>query len=323
MHFCRCVLNNPKLGRGLQVRQEWRHVRSSIFLDTALVGTLKRDRRSFLSVRQCIDGSGSDPCTLEDVMSEVASDVVGVGPLGTVGVGSGDLVAAFLEYLANEKADVVGNMRFVPTSLSVESELKMLGLPIAPVTKDVDIFVDQADHVHVMDSDVYYIVGTGENGPQVGQPDVPTVLQVASTAPRITLLCKGAGLSSRLSGQLPIFIEGDEVEWEEYAEEIDDIFLGDGEVTRRSNSEDANTRGMPDPVITSDGNMILDVAFYKDLRLFGESVPYTDIIRAIEMVDGVVCTGLIRCSAATQEILVVHQVNMSDETCMFRTRKVS
>lgn len=266
--------------------------------------------------RQCMGSSASD---LQKVMSEVSQ---GIGQ-GTIAVGSGDLVAAFLEYLADQ--DDIGDVQFVPTSLSVESELKMLGLPKVSEAEHVDMFVDQADSVQVMGGDVYYIIGTGVNGPQVGQPDIPKVQQLARTASRVVLLTHHQGdiMSTRLSGQLPILIEGDELEWEEYAEEIDDVFLGDGEITRRSNNEDANTRGMPDPVITSDGHMILDVAFYNDLRLFGESVPYLDLVRTIEGIDGVICTGLVHCSSQCKKSITVHQIGGDPIACTLATTHVS
>ena len=272
------------------------------------------------SIQRKCTGSDSNACTLHEAMSEISAEI----RQGIVAVGSGDLVAAFLEHVATR--DDIGDVKFAPTSLSVESELKMLGLPRVSELGKVDVFVDQADHVHVVDGEVSYIVGTGENGPQVGQPDIPLVQRVAGSAPRVILLThqrQGDITSTRLSGQLPILIEGDELEWEEYAEEIDDIFLGDGEITRRSNSEDANTRGMPDPVITSDGNMILDVAFYKDLRLYGQSVPYSDIARAVEGVDGVVVTGLVQCQTQDKESITVHQIHTDDATtCILQTTRV-
>lgn len=262
----------------------------------------------FSSIQTQCTGSSSNPSTLEQAMSEISEGI----RQGTVAVGSGDLVAAFLEHMAN-KSDI-GDVKFAPTSFSVESELKMLGLPRDSEAQLVDVFVDQADRLHVVDGEVSYIVGTGQNGPQVGQPDIPAVQRMAGTASRIIILTYQTGdiSSTRLSGQLPILIEGDDLEWEECAEEVDDMFLGDGEITRRSNNEEANCRGMPDPVITSDGNMILDVAFYNDLRLYGESVPYRDITRAIEGIEGVVVSGLVHCSSRYKDSIIVHQVHGDD-----------
>lgn len=263
--------------------------------------TLHRSLSSFQI--QCA-GSRSNPSTFEEAVSEISDGI----RKGTVAVGSGDLVAAFLEHMA-EKRDI-GHVKFAPTSLSVESEIKMLGLPRDSEALWADVFIDQADQVHVTDGIVSYIVGTGQNGPQVGQPDIPVVQKMAGAARKIILLTHQSGdiTSTRLSGQLPILIEGDELEWEECAEEVDDMFLGDGEITRRSNNEEANCRGMPDPVITSDGDMILDVAFYKDLRLYGESVPYRDITRAIEGIEGVVVSGLVQCSSKYKDSITIYQV---------------
>ena len=79
-------------------------------------------RRTSSFKRQCTR-SDSNPTTLREAMSEISDGI----RQGTVAVGSGDLVAAFLEHMADR--DDIGDVTFAPTSLSVESELKMLGLP--------------------------------------------------------------------------------------------------------------------------------------------------------------------------------------------------
>lgn len=61
---------------------------------------------------------------------------------------------------------------------------------------------------------------------------------------------------------------------------------------RRSFDPDAGPRGGDYPVITKDGNMILDIAFYEGLKLFGEKVPSSRIVEEIEAVPGVVAHGL-------------------------------
>eukprot|EP00204_Picochlorum_oklahomense_P004987 CAMPEP_0118805350 /NCGR_PEP_ID=MMETSP1161-20130426/27119_1 /TAXON_ID=249345 /ORGANISM="Picochlorum oklahomensis, Strain CCMP2329" /LENGTH=68 /DNA_ID=CAMNT_0006734301 /DNA_START=278 /DNA_END=481 /DNA_ORIENTATION=- len=61
--------------------------------------------------------------------------------------------------------------------MAVSSECGLLGLAVSPLARDtaIDIHIDQADEVHVDRDRVYYIVGRGENGPQIGQPDIPCV----------------------------------------------------------------------------------------------------------------------------------------------------
>jgi len=120
--------------------------------------------------------------------------------------------------------------------------------------------------------------------------------------------------NSRLCGQLPVIIEGDSEtgdSWEEVAEEVDDVVVVDAEVTRRSHSVDANTRGNPDPVILSDGNMILDLMFYQGLQLFGDFVPYQELQEELEGIDGVVTCGLVCVSKKSNvEVYRVDDVGM-------------
>jgi ribose 5-phosphate isomerase A len=98
---------------------------------------------------------------------------------------------------------------------------------------------------------------------------------------------------------MAIVIESDD--WEETAEEIDDLFLGDAEVARRSFDPDANPRGGQSPVVTGNMHMILDVAFYEGLKLIGKPVSYEEIIQEIENVPGVVAIGLV--TGASRAIL--------------------
>ena len=226
-----------------------------------------------------------------------------------IGVGSGDLVAEFLRAssIIMEDRCFGSKVSFVPTSMSAASELKMLDLEVKTMAaaEHVDIFVDQPDQVHIVDPfNVYYIVGSGDNGLQIGQPDIKLVHQAAQSSTQWCLLThyQGDMRSARLSGQLSVLIDGDELEWEECAEEVDDIFLGDAEITRRSNSENANTRGFP--VITSENNMILDVLFYNDFRLYGQSEPYEIILDEMLGIEGVVTTGLI---GPSKKPVVIHQ----------------
>ena len=86
--------------------------------------------------------------------------------------------------------------------------------------------------------------------------------------------------------------------WEEIAEELDDMFLGDAEVRRRSVKPEAGPRGGDAPVITGEGNFLLDVQFYDGLKLFGEDAEYGKIAEEIGAVAGVVAHGLVVGKAA-------------------------
>lgn len=227
-----------------------------------------------------------------------AARVSGESP-PVIGVGSGDLVANFLHQCSTSEPESMKDLAFQPIGTeSIKQELSLLGLGIHDGARAAGIIVVQADQVDDSrdDGEIWFIAGRGFNGPQTSLVDLQALKDaVASCSRAIILTSEEAG--PRLGGRLPVVIEGDEVEWEEIAEEIDDLFVTDAEITRRSHCEDANTRGMPDPVIfeARDGTptMILDLAFYEGLQLMGDEASYAAVQRELESTPGVVATGLV------------------------------
>ena len=139
-----------------------------------------------------------------------------------------------------------------------------------------------------------YIVGRGGNGPQANQPSLPRVRQLLEVATTVVVVALASG--TRMGGSVPVLIDGNELEWEDTAEELDDMFLGDAEVRRRSLDVMANPRGGNTPVVTEDGHMILDIQFNEGeggLKLYGEEVGYDVIGAEIGGVEGVVTHGLV------------------------------
>ena len=64
----------------------------------------------------------------------------------------------------------------------------------------------------------------------------------------------------KIGGSIPIVVEAEN--WEEHAEELDDLFLGDAEVWRRGATFDANPRGGKNPYVSADGShTLLDLRF--------------------------------------------------------------
>jgi len=219
------------------------------------------------------------------------------GDRPVIGVGAGDLVAKFL-HQCSIGLESIKEFGFQPIGTeSIKQELSLLGLRV-DTTQAARIIVVQADQVDdSSDKDaIWFITGRGFNGPQTSLVDLQALKHAVASCSLIIILAS-AEEAGRLGGRLPVVIEGDEIEWEEIAEEVDDLFVTDAEITRRSNREDANTRGMPDPVIgeTWDGTptMILDLAFYAGLQLMGEEAPYAAVQQALESTPGVVATGLV------------------------------
>jgi len=235
------------------------------------------------------------------VLEHIEEALVVLGDRPVVGVGAGDLVAKFLHHcsIASESVKEFG---FQPIGTeSIKQELSLLGLRVEDTT-DVRteahrIIVVQADQVDETDGEdaIWFITGRGFNGPQTSPVDLQALEVALASCSRVIILTAGEE-AGRLGGGLPVVIEGDEVEWEEIAEEVDDLFVTDAEITRRSNREDANTRGVPDPVIgeTRDGTptMTLDLTFYEGLQLMGEEVPYAMLQQSLKSTPGVVVSGL-------------------------------
>lgn len=72
------------------------------------------------------------------------------------------------------------------------------------------------------------------------QPQLPRAYDIAVAASQYVVLVDAANLVPRLNCALPVAIDGEE--WEETAENLDDIFLGDAEIWRRPSSGTANPR---------------------------------------------------------------------------------
>ena len=82
------------------------------------------------------------------------------------------------------------------------------------------------------------------------------------------------------------------------------LSLGDAEIRRRSINPDAGPRGGNTPVITTDGNYLLDIQFLDGLKLFGKIESYDKIVAEIETVEGVLEHGLV-VGVATKAVVGV------------------
>lgn len=178
------------------------------------------------------------------------------------------------------------------------SEAAFHGVPLTSIADYagndlvINVMVDVANELDT--ENLSYIVGRGENGPQAGQPSLPRLRQLLDyTNLHVAVVERPENCTTRLGGHIPVLIDGDEQTWEGTAEELDDIFLGDAEIRRRSLNPDAGPRGGDSPVVTSDGHSVLDIQFYDGLKLFGEDASYKAIQDEIESVAGVVAHGLV------------------------------
>ncbi|KAG2441142.1 hypothetical protein HXX76_003994 [Chlamydomonas incerta] len=216
-----------------------------------------------------------------------------------VALGSGEMVNLAIEEVGRRLSiGSLQNVVGVPACDVAAHEAAFHGVPLLPDARaaEATVALAEADQVDVAARAA--LLGCSADAPQ--QPDVPRllrVLQKAGSGTRLVLLTSADRVVTRLGGSLPVWIGAEG--WEEWAEELDDIFLGDAELWRRSASgQPENPRGGDIPYVSPDGNTIVDVRFYEGLKLFGEDEVYSKIAKEIDGISGVEGHGLVVGRAA-------------------------
>lgn len=214
-------------------------------------------------------------------------DVVGVGP--------GALAAPLLAALATRTDGV----RILAAGDAPSAEAALAGVPQAPADSPVSIAFITADELDgdATPSGFAYITCRGDGVETAAQPQLDRVASVSARAARgvVALLPHPERLVTRLGGDVPVLVDLDS--FDNVADEIDDIFIGDAEVWRRPARPDeasAGPRGGPSPHVDPVASAtLLDIRF-GDAPLVkdGEEVPYTDILDAVVGVPGVGAVGL-------------------------------
>ncbi|KAL4423624.1 hypothetical protein ABPG77_009211 [Micractinium sp. CCAP 211/92] len=204
------------------------------------------------------------------------------------------------ELAARLGAGKLRGVRVVPASDAAAAEAALHGIPQATLEEAgrLDFYFEAADELAVdEEGTLAFVVGRRQ---QPAQPQLHRARALAAAATTNVVLAHEPGVAvPRLGGSLPVALE--EETWEETAEELDDIFLGDAELWRRSNQEGAGPRGGDSPYVSPEGHTIIDIRFYEGMKLFGEDADYGSIAREIESV-GVVAHGLMANVAAVAVI---------------------
>ncbi|KAL4853873.1 putative ribose-5-phosphate isomerase 4 [Chlorella vulgaris] len=216
----------------------------------------------------------------------------------TVGVGTGLGVNCVLEELAHRlESGKLRGVRCVPASDAAASEAAFHGLPLTTLqaAPKLDLFIEVADELDCTpEGNLAFIIG---RRPQPAQPQLHRARELAAAAvTNIVMADEEAVLVPRLGGTLPVAVE--EEGWEDVGEELDDIFLGDAELWRRSTEEGAGPRGGDSPYVSAEGHALIDIKFYEGLKMTGEDADYSVIASEIEGVPGVVAHGLMSNVAA-------------------------
>ena len=225
-----------------------------------------------------------------------------------VGIGAGPMVSLVLAEIHDRLADSrLDDVQAVPTGTLTAKEAAVAGVPVTSLENvpAVDVCVLQADEAVTYRSEkspgIAAVVGR-EQRPV--QPDLILTRQVIKKSVKVVLLTTELRDPVPLGGGVPVAIVGGQSEWEECAEELDDMFLGDAEVWRRGAEIEANPRGGKTPYLSPDGiHTIVDLRFKDPLNdgarwddgflLFGQTATPYQIAAEIETVDGVLAHGIV------------------------------
>ena len=173
----------------------------------------------------------------EAAVKEVTSEMI-------VGLGSGSTSAIMIKTLANKiKVGELKNIRGVPTSFQSEVLALELGIPLidlASVSK-IDLAIDGADEVNP----AYQLIKGG------GACHVREKL-VASKANRLLIVVDQTKLVQNLNEVFPLPVEVLPSAWKQVKDVIEEM---DAKCKLRMAEKKAG------PVVTDEGNLILDVLF--------------------------------------------------------------
>lgn len=153
-------------------------------------------------------------------------------------LGSGPLVSLAVEYMGRLlSTGRLQSVTAVPTSALAAQEAAFHGVPCAlSLVEQPDVMIEQPD---VVDNDaaLSYVCGRST----APAPDLRRAQELRESAARVVLLVDdgAVGDGMGLDGGVPVLLPA--AEWEEIAEELDDLFLGDATVWRRPMSGTAGT----------------------------------------------------------------------------------
>ena len=225
-----------------------------------------------------------------------------------VGIGAGPMVSLVLAEIHDALADGrLNDVQAVPTGTLSAKEAAVAGVPVTNLddVPAVSVCVLQADEVVTYRDEkspgIAAVVGR-EQRPV--QPDLILTRKVVRKSVKIVLLAEELGDPAPLGGGVPIAVVGGQMEWEECAEELDDMFLGDAEVWRRGSELEANPRGGKQPYVSADGShTIVDLRFNDPLNdgarwddgflLAGDVATPYQIAAEVEDINGVLAHGIV------------------------------
>ncbi|KAL3851552.1 hypothetical protein ACJIZ3_013434 [Penstemon smallii] len=223
----------------------------------------------------------------------------------SIGLGSGRASGFAIQYLGRQLLsgaikDIIG----IPTSVGSASEAAKAGVPLGQYrdSSKIDLAFDDADVVEM--ETLAAVIGRQkmQDGESIIQEK--TILKAAG---KRVLIVAEKQYRSGVDGSIPVLINS--VNWLETAEEIDDMFLGDAEVWRRSSvGYAAGPSGGDFPLVTKEGHYVLDVIFTSPILTLAE------VADKLDQLNGVVEHGVISRIPCTAVIATENGLRVIDNT---------
>ncbi|XP_021661016.2 probable ribose-5-phosphate isomerase 4, chloroplastic isoform X2 [Hevea brasiliensis] len=174
--------------------------------------------------------------------------------------------------------DIVG----IPMSVASASEAAKAGIPLEQYQdgSQIDFAFDDADIIE----EETLIAVIGRQNLQ-GEESIIQEKSILNAANKHVFMITEKQYKGTLDGSIPVVVQS--LNWMETAEEIDDLFLGDAEVWRRSSIGQAGPLGGDFPLVTREGHNVIDVIFTSPIQSLAE------VAESLDKVNGVVDHGIV------------------------------
>eukprot|EP00963_Diacronema_lutheri_P007048 scaffold625_cov324-Pavlova_lutheri.AAC.82 len=214
---------------------------------------------------------------------QVAKKYLGDGKTTQVlGLGQGNLPAALVQCIAEETE---GNVVVIPTSARAAAEAAFHGLRVGKAVDHPppDVSFAMVDEIDQVEGSLPAICGRFHGEIHV---DILGEKSVAMASKKHVVLVEAEHVVERLGGNVPVVIPLQN--WEDVAEELDDLFLGIAEIRRHPSKGTSDPRGGPHPYVNEAGYTVVDVCFEECIQC----TPF-ELAEMIEGVPGVLGHGLL------------------------------
>ncbi|XP_065857867.1 probable ribose-5-phosphate isomerase 4, chloroplastic [Euphorbia lathyris] len=200
-----------------------------------------------------------------------------------IGLGCGQASGMAIQYLGGQlRAGVLKDIIGIPMSIESANAAAKAGIPLDQYKdgSQIDFAFHDADVVE--EETLLAVVGRQK---LLGVESIIQEKSILNTANKLVFMITDKEYKSNLDGSIPVLVHS--FNWMESAEKIDDLFIGDAEVWRRSSMGQASPTGGDFPLMTKEGYNVLDIIFTSPITRLAE------VAEILDKIDGVVDHGIV------------------------------